>query len=91
MAAFAGIPSRRLQRDILDKLATDFWSWRASMVAFYTGDDSTGSRPWLSARLVRGRDRQGVASDLKDFRIDERFKKIDCQRLARSHRRLITV
>jgi len=43
--------------DILDKLATDFWSWRAS-IAFYTGMTSTGSNPFGVRELVGGRDRQ---------------------------------
>src|SRR5205814_1433474 len=60
--------------DTLDKLANDFWSWRAKYAPF-TGDDvnrlerSGGVRDWSAAAIdKRGR-------DLKDF--DARYQKID--------------
>ena len=60
--------------DTLDKLANDFWSWRAKYAPF-TGDDVNrlerpgGVRDWSAAAIdKRGR-------DLKDF--DERYQKID--------------
>jgi len=60
--------------DTLDKLANDFWSWRAKYGPF-TGDDVNrlerpgGVRDWSAAAIdQRGR-------DLKDF--DARYQKID--------------
>src|SRR4029077_9364939 len=60
--------------ETLDKLANDFWSWRAKYAPF-TGDDLTrlesrgGVRDWSAAAIdKRGR-------DLKDF--DARYQKID--------------
>src|SRR5437762_6098408 len=64
--------------DTLDKLANDFWSWRAKYAPF-TGDDVNrlerpgGVRDWSAAAIdKRGR-------DLKDF--DERYQKIDARGL----------
>ena len=60
--------------DTLDKLANDFWSWRAKYAPF-TGDDVNrlerpgGTRDWSAAAI----DRRG--RDLKDF--DARYQKID--------------
>src|SRR5260370_31905802 len=58
----------------LDKLAEDFWSWRAKYAPF-TGDDVNrlerpdGVRDWSAAAI----DKRG--HDLKDF--DARYQKID--------------
>ena len=72
--------------DTLDKLANDFWSWRAKYAPF-TGDDVNrlerpgGVRDWSAAAIdKRGR-------DLKDF--DARYQKIDAA-VGQSHSKLIT-
>jgi len=67
-------PSATPTEDTLDKLASDFWSWRAKYAPF-TGDDVNrlerpgGVRDW-SAGAIDKRSR-----DLKDF--DARYQKID--------------
>ena len=67
-------PSATPSSDTLDKLASDFWRWRARYAPF-TGDDVNrlerpgGTRDWSAAAIdKRGR-------DLKDF--DARYQKID--------------
>src|SRR5207248_808754 len=67
-------PSATPINDTLDKLSSDFWSWRVKYAPF-TGDDvnrlerSDGVRDWSAAAIdKRGR-------DLKDF--DARYQKID--------------
>src|SRR5213076_1917344 len=60
--------------DTLDKLSSDFWSWRVKYAPF-TGDDVNrlerpgGVRDWSAAAI----DKRG--HDLKDF--DARYQKID--------------
>jgi hypothetical protein len=60
--------------DTLDKLANDFWSWRAKYAPF-TGDDVNrlerpgGVRDWSAAAIDK------CGRDLKDF--DARYQKID--------------
>jgi len=67
-------PSATPINDTLDKLSSDFWSWRVKYAPF-TGDDVNrlerpgGVRDWSAAAIdKRGR-------DLKDF--DARYQKID--------------
>src|SRR6266487_5151737 len=67
-------PSAIPTEDTLDKLASDFWSWRAKYVPF-TGDDVNrlerpgGVRDWSAAAIDKR------SRDLKDF--DARYQKID--------------
>jgi len=67
-------PSAIPIEDTLDKLASDFWSWRAKYAAF-TGDDVNrlerpgGVRDWSAAAIDKR------SRDLKDF--DARYQKID--------------
>src|SRR6266699_7079987 len=66
--------SSQTQADSLEKLADDFWTWRAKYAPF-TGDDVNrmqrpgGSRDWSRASI----DRRG--NDLEQF--ESRWKKID--------------
>ncbi len=74
MSSLALFASSQTQADSLDKLAGDFWSWRAEYAPF-TGDDVNrmqrpgGSRDWSRASI----DRRG--NDLEQF--ESRWKKID--------------
>src|SRR5437899_6583647 len=74
MSSLALFASSQTQADSLDKLAGDFWSWRAEYAPF-TGDDVSrmrrpgGSRDWSRASI----DRRG--NDLEQF--ESRWKKID--------------
>ena len=67
-------PSATPTEDTLEKLASDFWSWRAKYAPF-TGDDVNrlerpgGVRDWSAATI----DKRGRG--LKDF--DARYQKID--------------
>src|SRR5438128_12280451 len=67
-------PSAFPIEDTLDKLASDFWSWRQKYAPF-TGDDVNrlerprGERGWSAAALDKR------SRDLKDF--DARYQKID--------------
>jgi uncharacterized protein (DUF885 family) len=67
-------PSAIPTEDTLDKLASDFWSWRAKYAPF-TGDDVNrlerpgGVRDWSAAAIDKR------SRDLKDF--DARYQKID--------------
>src|SRR5437016_14350024 len=67
-------PSAIPIEDTLDKLANDFWSWRAKYSPF-TGDDVNrlerpgGVRDWSAAAIDKR------SRDLKDF--DARYQKID--------------
>jgi Bacterial protein of unknown function (DUF885) len=64
----------RAQAEALDKLADDFWTWRANYAPF-TGDDVNrierpgGTRDWSRAKIDNHR------KDLADF--EARWKKID--------------
>jgi len=67
--------SGQTQADSLDKLATDFWAWRAKYAPF-TGDDvnrieAAGRR----SRLVASSDRQSTKRSLPEF--EARWKKLD--------------
>src|SRR5437870_2778792 len=74
MSSLALFASSQTQADSLNKLAGDFWSWRAEYAPF-TGDDVNrmqrpgGSRDWSRASI----DRRG--NDLEQF--ESRWKKID--------------
>src|SRR5213595_3334759 len=67
-------PSATPTEDTLDKLASDFWSWRAKYAPF-TGDNVNrlerpgGVRDWSAAAIDKR------SRDLKDF--DARYQKID--------------
>jgi uncharacterized protein (DUF885 family) len=69
-------PSATPTEDTLEKLASDFWSWRAKYAPF-TGDDVNrlerpgGVRDWSAATI----DKRG--HDLKDF--DARYQKLDAE------------
>ena len=71
----------------LDKLANDFWIWRAKYAPF-TGDDvnrmerTGGTRDWSRASIDKQR------KNLAEF--EARWKKIDPAQLADCHSRSIT-
>src|SRR5947208_12869750 len=75
-------PSAIPIEDTLDKLASDFWSWRAKYAAF-TGDDVNrlerpgGVRDWSAAAIDKR------SRDLKDF--DARYQDRKSTRLNSSH------
>jgi uncharacterized protein (DUF885 family) len=66
LSSLALVASRQAQADSLDKLADDFWSWRAKYAPF-TGDDVNrierpgGMRDWSKASIDRRR------NDLEQF------------------------
>src|SRR4029077_19025734 len=74
LSSLALSTSGQTQADSLDKLATDFWAWRAKYAPF-TGDDVNrierpgGIRDWSAAALAKQR------KDLAEF--EARWKRID--------------
>jgi uncharacterized protein (DUF885 family) len=74
VSSLALFASSRTQADSLDKLADDFWTWRAKYAPF-TGDDVNrierpgGMRDWSRASIDRRR------KDLEQF--ESRWKKVD--------------
>ncbi|HEX9273664.1 MAG TPA: hypothetical protein VGA01_15785, partial [Candidatus Binatia bacterium] len=74
MTSLALLASIQAQPDSLDKLADDFWAWRAKYAPF-TGDDVNrmerpgGMRDWSKASIETRR------KDLAAF--EARWKKID--------------
>src|SRR3989442_7414607 len=68
------LPTAQAQSESLDKLANDFWAWRAKYAPF-TGDDVNrierpgGTRDWSRASIEKQR------KDLAEF--DARWKKLD--------------
>src|SRR5207248_9449309 len=67
-------PAQNLETEALDKLAGDFWTWRAKHAPF-TGDDVNrierpgGTRDWSAAAIDKQR------KDLTEF--DKRWKQIE--------------
>jgi len=74
LSSLALSASGQTQADSLDKLATDFWAWRAKYAPF-TGDDVNrierpgGTRDWSRAQIDNQR------KDLAEF--EARWKKLD--------------
>src|SRR5438132_13556298 len=74
LSSLALVASRQAQADSLDKLANDFWSWRAKYAPF-TGDDVNrierpgGMRDWSKASIDRRR------NDLEQF--ESRWKNLN--------------
>jgi uncharacterized protein (DUF885 family) len=74
LSSLALFASSRAQADSLDKLADDFWTWRARYAPF-TGDDVNrlerpgGTRNWSQASIIQRR------KDLEQF--EARWKKLD--------------
>jgi uncharacterized protein (DUF885 family) len=74
LSSLALVASRQAQADSLDKLADDFWSWRAKYAPF-TGDDVNrierpgGMRDWSRASIDRRR------NDLEQF--ESRWKNLN--------------
>jgi uncharacterized protein (DUF885 family) len=74
LSSLALSTSGQTQADSLDKLATDFWAWRAKYAPF-TGDDVNrierpgGTRDWSRAQIDNQR------KDLAEF--EARWKKLD--------------
>ena len=77
LSSLALLASIQAEADSLDKLADDFWTWRAKYAPF-TGDDVNrmerpgGTRDWSRASLDQRR------KDLARF--EARWKKIDSHR-----------
>jgi uncharacterized protein (DUF885 family) len=74
VGSLAILPIARAETDSLEKLANDFWAWRAKYAPF-TGDDVNrlerpgGTRDWSRGRIEKQR------KDLADF--EARWKRLD--------------
>jgi Bacterial protein of unknown function (DUF885) len=74
-----GLPLRVLAQDSLDKVATDFWTWRAQWQPYNSDDIPRMERPaglkpsWSAASIARQR------ADLAAF--ETRWKKLDTSQL----------